>query len=175
MNRGHWSTHKNHRCEYRAIKKDDEKEQLKEQVKVLKNDKEHLREQLQVKDRQIDEYLNTIKDLNNKIEEYKEEIEQLLTKRCAELNEEVKRLRKRKQGPKRKYRTEPERRRIAKRQNWLCAGKGCEHAVKGEELEEYDIDHIIPLTRGGTEDDDNLQALCPGCHRRKTDQERLLD
>ena len=53
--------------------------------------------------------------------------------------------------------------------------KGCEHAVKVEELEEYDIDHIIPLARGGTEDDDNLQALCPGCHRKKTDQERLID
>ena len=60
-NRGHWSTHKNHRCEYRAIKKDDEKEQLKEQVKVLKNDKEHLREQLQAKDRQIEELIKLSK------------------------------------------------------------------------------------------------------------------
>ena len=47
-------------------------------------------------------------------------------------------------------------------------------AARGEELKEYDIDHIIPLSLGGSEEDGNLQALCPGCHRKKTDQERLL-
>jgi 5-methylcytosine-specific restriction endonuclease McrA len=46
-------------------------------------------------------------------------------------------------------------------------------AKQGIELQEYDIDHVIPLSCGGTDDTDNLQALCPGCHRRKTDQERL--
>jgi len=31
-----------------------------------------------------------------------------------------------------------------------------------------DVDHIRPLSRGGTHDETNLQALCHGCHSRKT-------
>ena len=30
------------------------------------------------------------------------------------------------------------------------------------------VDHITPVTQGGTHDITNLQALCEGCHRRKT-------
>jgi hypothetical protein len=33
------------------------------------------------------------------------------------------------------------------------------------------IDHIRPLSNGGNNDDDNLQALCKNCHREKTMQE----
>ena len=74
--------------------------------------------------------------------------------------------------PNRKSRPEPKRRDIAERQNWLCAGEGCPAALKSKKMRAYDIDHIIPLSMGGTEDDDNLQALCPNCHREKTDNER---
>jgi 5-methylcytosine-specific restriction endonuclease McrA len=59
-----------------------------------------------------------------------------------------------------------------RRQNWMCAGNEC-LLPEGRELEEFDIDHIVPLSLGGTEDPSNLQALCPGCHRKKTDQERI--
>lgn len=31
-----------------------------------------------------------------------------------------------------------------------------------------DVDHIVPRSRGGTDDEDNLQALCHSCHSRKT-------
>ena len=31
-----------------------------------------------------------------------------------------------------------------------------------------DIDHIVPLERGGTNEPNNLQALCHSCHSRKT-------
>jgi 5-methylcytosine-specific restriction endonuclease McrA len=31
----------------------------------------------------------------------------------------------------------------------------------------YDIDHIVPLARRGTNDSRNLQVLCPTCNRRK--------
>lgn len=31
-----------------------------------------------------------------------------------------------------------------------------------------EVDHIIPLADGGTNDPENLQALCKACHSRKT-------
>jgi 5-methylcytosine-specific restriction endonuclease McrA len=121
-----------------------------------------LEQQLAAKDEQL-------KDQREEIKMF----EQLLAERFIELREELKQIRKRKQPVQRVHRTEPQRRQIAKRQNWLCAGQQCREAQNTQELQEYDIDHIIPLHLGGSEDPDNLQALCPGCHRRKTDQERI--
>jgi hypothetical protein len=37
---------------------------------------------------------------------------------------------------------------------------------------EYEVDHKIPLFKGGSNDFSNLQALCPNCHRRKTMHEK---
>ena len=34
-----------------------------------------------------------------------------------------------------------------------------------------DVDHIVPLADGGTDDEDNLQVLCACCHRLKTTHE----
>jgi len=34
-----------------------------------------------------------------------------------------------------------------------------------------DVDHIIPLSRGGTNDPGNLQPLCHSCHSTKTARE----
>ena len=31
-----------------------------------------------------------------------------------------------------------------------------------------ELDHIVPLHKGGSNDQDNLQALCVPCHRAKT-------
>ena len=106
------------------------------------------------------------------LHEKREEIrmfEKLLAERFTELQDEVKQLRKRKKTT-RIYRSEPERRKIAERQNWKCGGETCMLAGK---LEAYDLDHIIPLSEGGEDTDDNLQALCPACHRKKTDRERM--
>lgn len=35
------------------------------------------------------------------------------------------------------------------------------------------IDHIVPLRRGGTHAAENLQALCHSCHSRKTRTEDM--
>ena len=95
--------------------------------------------------------------------------EKLLAERFTELQDEVKQLRKRKRAT-RINRSEPERRKIAERQNWKCASDTCDLAGK---LEAYDLDHIVPLWKGGEDTEDNLQALCPACHRKKTDMERV--
>ncbi len=34
-----------------------------------------------------------------------------------------------------------------------------------------DVDHILPLARGGTNEAGNLASLCHGCHSRKTNRE----
>ena len=36
-----------------------------------------------------------------------------------------------------------------------------------------EVDHIVNLAQGGTHDPLNLQALCPPCHRVKTETEAL--
>jgi 5-methylcytosine-specific restriction protein A len=35
-----------------------------------------------------------------------------------------------------------------------------------------DIDHVTPRSAGGSDEVDNLQALCHSCHSRKTARER---
>lgn len=37
--------------------------------------------------------------------------------------------------------------------------------------EATDVHHVIALRRGGTSDEDNLEALCHGCHSRVTVQQ----
>lgn len=37
-----------------------------------------------------------------------------------------------------------------------------------------EVDHIIPKSRGGLDDPDNLQCLCIECHQAKTIQDRQL-
>jgi len=34
-----------------------------------------------------------------------------------------------------------------------------------------EVDHKVPLARGGTNDEENLQALCKSCHSKKTRSE----
>lgn len=40
---------------------------------------------------------------------------------------------------------------------WICNGPGA-----------YEVDHKVPVSRGGTDDDTNLAAAHRLCHRRKT-------
>lgn len=59
---------------------------------------------------------------------------------------------------------------------WLESGgkcQSCERAVFGKG--EIHLDHIVPLSQGGTDDDDNLQILCVPCHEEKTKAELTVD
>ena len=50
------------------------------------------------------------------------------------------------------------------RERPLCAA--CEQ--KGKVSEARELDHIIPLFKGGSDEDENLQGLCVECHREKS-------
>jgi hypothetical protein len=82
-------------------------------------------------------------------------------------------LKKPRAAPARKSLPEPKRRRIAAAQNWKCANPDGMCLLKGD-LEEYDVDHRISLARGAQDDLLNMQALCPACHRRKTERDNRL-
>lgn len=51
---------------------------------------------------------------------------------------------------------------VAANQKWSC--NHCQHILDAS----YEIDHIIPVYQGGTNDIGNLQALCRNCHGKKT-------
>ena len=48
----------------------------------------------------------------------------------------------------------------------------CAHCLKnGEATLAQEVDHILPLSQGGTHDESNLQSLCKSCHSRKSAKE----
>lgn len=58
---------------------------------------------------------------------------------------------------------------FAQKQKYKCV---CELCNGHKDLPpEFDLDHIKPLWAGGTNDDDNIQAICPNGHRFKTANE----
>jgi hypothetical protein len=56
---------------------------------------------------------------------------------------------------------------VAASQQWKCGN--CKTTLD----ETYEVDHKLALYKGGTNDESNLVALCPHCHRKKTVDERL--
>ena len=50
------------------------------------------------------------------------------------------------------------------RDNYTCR-------VCGLTSQSLEVDHIVNLAEGGTEDDGNLQAICVPCHKAKTARE----
>lgn len=55
---------------------------------------------------------------------------------------------------------ERKQRRILKRDGhkcYLCGAEGCRQ-----------VDHIVPVSQGGGEEDENLAAICDLCHGHKT-------
>lgn len=56
------------------------------------------------------------------------------------------------------------RNRIMKRDNELC-----QVCIKRNRLTKArEVDHILSKADGGTDDESNLQAICRGCHEKKT-------
>lgn len=62
----------------------------------------------------------------------------------------------------------PLKKKIAANQKWKC--KKCSQLLD----ETYQVDHILPLFKEGGNEIDNLQALCPNCHAKKTLNERNI-
>lgn len=60
--------------------------------------------------------------------------------------------------------SETRKKHVAASQQWRCAGHGCAKMLSAY----YEIDHVIPLEHGGSNEIDNLVALCRECHAKKT-------
>jgi 5-methylcytosine-specific restriction protein A len=60
-----------------------------------------------------------------------------------------------------------DRKRIKERDGWLC--QNCQR--NGRTSVGHEVDHIIPLWKGGTDDDDNKELLCRECHKTKSARE----
>jgi hypothetical protein len=56
---------------------------------------------------------------------------------------------------------------IASNQKWQCGR--CYNLLDAS----YEIDHVIPLYKGGTNNMDNLMALCRNCHGNKTIEDSM--
>ena len=55
---------------------------------------------------------------------------------------------------------------LLERQGYRCAAPHCRIDV----LHDFHCDHVLPLSRGGTNSPDNIQILCPTCNLTKNDR-----
>lgn len=53
----------------------------------------------------------------------------------------------------------------------------CEYCKRSEEImaTNFEVDHIVPVSKGGTDDDDNLACACRDCNAHKSNREMCLD
>ncbi|MBQ3000821.1 MAG: HNH endonuclease [Oscillospiraceae bacterium] len=57
---------------------------------------------------------------------------------------------------------------IKERDNFTCCN--CQNSTQAEPNLLLEIDHIIPVAKGGCTTEDNLQTLCWKCNRAKSDK-----
>jgi len=62
----------------------------------------------------------------------------------------------------RRLATRTERDLLAILQDFRCAICGCDLP------DQFECDHLVPFSKGGPTTLQNLQALCPNCHSKKT-------
>lgn len=55
---------------------------------------------------------------------------------------------------------------VLKRANYLCQCSECKRTGRLRGADE--VDHIVPVAMGGTDAEDNLQAINHDCHKEKT-------
>ena len=184
LNASSWSRHTNHQCKKLKVDKDarissleqqlvQKDEQLKAKDEQLKAKDEQMAEQLKAKDEQLKAKDEQLKAKDEQMaEQLRAKDEQILNLTNQLLQQANKRLNanEAQKTAKRKKLSEPERREIAIRQDWNCANPDGKCTLKGK-LKEYDIDHIKPLCQGGQDEPSNFQAICPACHRRKTERD----
>ena len=54
---------------------------------------------------------------------------------------------------------------ILERDGGRCVDVNC------GETDDLEVDHIVPTYMGGSDDSENLQTLCSGCHDEKTSED----
>lgn len=59
--------------------------------------------------------------------------------------------------------------RVLARDGYLCQCKQCK--ATGALKLATEVDHVIPIAEGGTDDESNLQAMNTDCHKLKTQAE----
>ena len=59
---------------------------------------------------------------------------------------------------------------VLKRDGYLCQCQECK--TKGRLRPAYEVDHVIPKAKGGSDNMANLAAINRTCHQRKTMQEQ---
>lgn len=71
------------------------------------------------------------------------------------------------EGGERTLMTAQLRQRIKERDNYTCQNPSCGLSIMEESNLLLEVDHIIPISRGGLSEPDNLQTLCWRCNRSK--------
>lgn len=62
---------------------------------------------------------------------------------------------------------------VRRRLRWLNEHPLCVHCEqRGRVSAAAEVDHVVPLSEGGADDDSNLQSLCVPCHKEKTAREQ---
>ncbi len=63
------------------------------------------------------------------------------------------------------------------RQAAARAGDRCEYCRMHQSLQgaRFHLEHVIPVSRGGTSDLENLAWACPGCNLHKSDRIEVID